>query len=88
MKVTSPQQLSAILRDVRLNQKLSQQAVADQIGILQNTVSSFERSAEKTKLETFFRILSALDLELEVRPRNAQDAGGQPPGEGAWKEEW
>lgn len=88
MKVTSPQQLSAVLRDIRLNQKLSQQAVADQVGILQTTVSSFERSAEKTRLETFFRLLSALDLELEVRSRNSPDADKPLSGEDVWKEEW
>ncbi|MFJ5374861.1 helix-turn-helix domain-containing protein [Pectobacterium versatile] len=70
MKVTNSKQLSSYLKDVRITQKLSQGKVASKVGIRQDTVSSFEQHPDSTKLETFFKILSALNLELTVTPRN------------------
>lgn len=83
MKITNAKQLSAYLRDVRLSDDLSQGKVASKVGIRQDTVSSFELQPGTTKLETFFKILSALDLELEVKPK-----GSDTPSSDGWKEEW
>ena len=80
MKVTSAKQLSACLKDARLSQKLSQ----GKVGIRQDTVSSFELNPESTKLETLFKILAALELSLDIRPRT-DPAENATPG---WKEEW
>lgn len=89
MKVTNSKQLSNYLKDVRITQKLSQGKVANKVGIRQDTVSSFEQHPDSTKLETFFKILSALNLELTVTPRNATAANNEDtvvtP---SWKEEW
>ena len=84
MKVTSAKQLSACLKDARLSQKLSQGKVAGKVGIRQDTVSSFELNPESTKLETLFKILAALELSLDIRPRT-DPAENATPG---WKEEW
>lgn len=81
MKITNAKQLSVCLKNVRLTQKLSQDTVAGKVGIRQDTVSSFEKLPDSTKLETFFKILSALNLELEVKPRNMQQ-------DKAWQEDW
>ena len=86
MKITNAKQLSAYLRDVRLSEDLSQGKVASKVGIRQDTVSNFELQPGTTKLETFFKILSALNLELEVKPKGRQDNDTQIPG--GWKEEW
>ncbi|MDK3009124.1 helix-turn-helix domain-containing protein [Providencia rettgeri] len=83
MKVTNTRQLSAYMKDVRETKKLSQSKVASKVGIRQDTVSSFELSPDSTKLETFFKILSALNLELDIKPRN--ESGSSNSG---WKEEW
>ncbi|WP_406665338.1 helix-turn-helix domain-containing protein [Gallaecimonas sp. GXIMD1310] len=83
MKITNAKQLSAYLRDVRLSDDLSQGKVASKVGIRQDTVSSFELQPGTTKLETFFKILSALDLELEVKPK-----GNDTQSPDGWKEEW
>jgi HTH-type transcriptional regulator/antitoxin HipB len=85
MKITTTQQLSAYLKDVRLSDKKSQADVANKVGIRQDTVSSFERSPESTKLETFFKLLSALELELSIQPRNSST---EQDNASAWKEEW
>ncbi|MGL6053486.1 MAG: helix-turn-helix domain-containing protein [Aeromonas salmonicida] len=84
MKVTSAKQLSVCIKDARLSQRLSQGKVADKVGIRQDTVSSFELTPESTKLDTFFKILAALELSLDIKPRtNASES----PSSG-WKEEW
>ena len=54
MKITSAKQLSSYLRDARLLQKLSQDKLANRVGIRQDIVSSFEIKPESTKLETLF----------------------------------
>ena len=84
MKITSAKQLSSYLRDARLLQKLSQDKVANRVGIRQDTVSSFEIKPESTKLETLFKILAALELSLDIKPRNESS---ESPASG-WKEEW
>ncbi|MCI4187667.1 helix-turn-helix domain-containing protein [Dickeya dianthicola] len=89
MKVTNTKQLSSYLKDVRITQKLSQGKVASKVGIRQDTVSSFEQHPDSTKLETFFKILSALNLELTVTPRNADaDSNEASVAPSSWKEEW
>ncbi|MDT3295073.1 helix-turn-helix domain-containing protein [Shewanella sp. SP2S2-6] len=93
MKVTNAKQLSTYLKDARLNAQLSQSKVASKVGIRQDTVSSFELNPDSTKLETLFKILSALNLELDIKVRNPQlvderrhDSATVPEQE--WKEEW
>ncbi|AWK44386.1 helix-turn-helix domain-containing protein [Photorhabdus laumondii subsp. laumondii] len=93
MKVTNSKQLSVYLKDIRLTQKLSQGKVASKVGIRQDTVSSFELHPDSTKLETFFKIMSALNLELDIRPRNVTKINSSveddcTTSDPAWKEEW
>ena len=71
MKVTSPALLAAAVRDQRKISKLTQSEAAKQVGIKQTTVSDFELRPESTKLETLFKLLSALDLELHVVKRGS-----------------
>lgn len=84
MKVTSAKQLSACIKDARLLQKQSQGKVADKVGIRQDTVSNFELNPESTKLDTLFKILAALELSLDIKPRT--DPSDSPSS--GWKEEW
>lgn len=93
MKVTNSKQLSSYLKDVRLNTGLSQSKVGNKVGIRQDTVSNFEQNPDSTKLDTFFKILSALNLELDIKVRNSDLAASSPDGKTAlseqeWNEEW
>jgi HTH-type transcriptional regulator/antitoxin HipB len=83
MVIHSPSELAEFARDHRSQKKLSQAEVSDRVGLRQKTVSAFESNPEGTKLETFFRLLSALDLELQIVPK--EDIGTSTPG---WDEEW
>jgi HTH-type transcriptional regulator / antitoxin HipB len=47
------------------------------------TVSAFENKPDSTKLETVFRLLSALDLELHIMPKETKIKDNQ-----GWNEEW
>ena len=69
MLITSPKQLAIHLRDERKNKNLSQNTVADPVGIKQDTVSKFEINPETTRIQTLFRILSSLNLEMHIVPR-------------------
>jgi HTH-type transcriptional regulator / antitoxin HipB len=75
MMIHSPKELAEFTKDYRSRRKLSQAEVGDRVGLRQKTVSAFESKPESTKLETFFRLLSALDLELQIVPRGATISG-------------
>lgn len=82
MKITTPKLLAQALKNARIEQKLSQQAVAERVGVKQATVSSLENHPEKSRLETLFKLLSALEVELTVSARD------RPPEDTGWTEEW
>lgn len=81
MILHSTQELAEYIRDRRKRQKLSQAEVGDRVGVKQATISSFENYPEGTKLETLFKLISALDLELQVVPKEKARNQG-------WQEEW
>lgn len=82
MKITSASMLAHAMRDERKKRKLNQSHVAESMGMKQSTVSDFENHPEGTRLETLFKLLAALDLELHLAER-----GSQQPSQG-WSEEW
>jgi HTH-type transcriptional regulator / antitoxin HipB len=83
MIIHSPGELAELSRDYRTQKKLSQAEVGDRVGLRQKTVSAFESKPTSTKLDTFFRLLSALDLELHIIPKEKIEASAQ-----GWDEEW
>ncbi|WP_017222050.1 helix-turn-helix domain-containing protein [Moritella dasanensis] len=90
MKITSAKQLANTLQDTRKTKSLSQTDVAKQVGIRQDTVSKFELNPDSTKLDTLFKMLAALNLELHVAPRgeNLPFATENLKSNATWKEEW
>ncbi|WP_048308623.1 helix-turn-helix domain-containing protein [Halomonas sp. PR-M31] len=82
MKITSTDMLALSLKEARKHYKLTQQTVAEQAGIKQATVSGFENYPEKSRIETLFKLLAALDMELHVTERDQvrRDQG--------WDQEW
>ncbi|MCJ8273474.1 MAG: helix-turn-helix domain-containing protein [Psychrosphaera sp.] len=87
MQITSPQMLANILREQRKQQKLSQNDAAASVGIKQTTISAFENAPNGTRLETLFKLLAALDLELAINPRTAKALDSAAP-DNQWQEEW
>lgn len=66
MLVTTPKILAAHLRDVRKTNKISQKNAASLVGLRQATISTFESKPDKTTIETLFKILASMELELHV----------------------
>ncbi len=83
MRLNTPQTLAAVIRDQRKTQKLTQKETADRVGIKQSTVSGFENTPDQCKVETLFKLLSALDRELHItRREQSSDKNNE------WDQEW
>jgi len=68
--VRNETQLGAILRRARKTAGLTQGDLGMQIHLRQSTVSRLEAGEPAVQLHTLMVVLSALDLELVVRPRS------------------
>ncbi|MDD2900789.1 MAG: helix-turn-helix domain-containing protein [Desulfuromonadaceae bacterium] len=68
-KISSPETLGQALRAERKHKGMSQKAVGHSVGMEQHTISKIEKGNPGTELNTLFRLLAALDLELNIQPR-------------------
>lgn len=80
MLIHTPKVLALMVIDQRKKLKLSQTAVGNLVGLKQKTISAFENKPERCQLDTLFRILSAVKLDLTTIVK------GQKPIQ--WTEEW
>lgn len=83
MLIHLPKDLALKVINQRKKLKLSQADVADLVGLKQKTISAFENKPERTKLETLFLILSAVELDIQILAKDQQTTT-----ETLWKEEW
>ena len=83
MLIHSPKELALLVSNHRKKLKLSQSDVGQSVGLKQQTVSTFENKPEGTKLETLFDILSALNLDIKITPKDKTAAV-----KSKWKQEW
>lgn len=83
MFTSSPKELALLVANRRKNLKLSQAQVGKLVGLKQQTVSDFEKKPEGTKLDTLFRILSAVKLDVTVLAKQTSNEKNS-----AWNEEW
>jgi HTH-type transcriptional regulator/antitoxin HipB len=67
-------QLGAIIRRTRKQAGLTQGALGEQMHLRQGTVSRLEAGEPAVQLHTLMEALSALNLELVVRPRSRGSA--------------
>ena len=72
--INTPAQLSIALKSRRKSQGLTQEQAAKKIGLLPKTISAFENGPGKSTLESLFKLLATLDLELIIRPRAESDS--------------
>ncbi|MDF1757605.1 MAG: helix-turn-helix domain-containing protein [Legionellaceae bacterium] len=76
MIINSASNLALFLNDKRRQLKMSQSQVADLVGLKQDTISKFENSPDNSRVDTLFRILSALNLNIslvEKKPESHED---------------
>lgn len=83
MNVTSPKMLAQAVRDARKQRKLTQREAAESMSMKQSTVSEFENHPEGTRLDTLFKLLAALDSELQVVSRKGKNKSSE-----GWDQEW
>lgn len=79
--VRTPAQLGPILKSRRAQLGMTQKDAGAKVGLKQSTVSAIESDASRSSVETLYKLLSALDLELVVRDK-------QPPSQAPNKREW
>jgi HTH-type transcriptional regulator/antitoxin HipB len=68
-KAINQKSLGIILRSTRKNKGLTQAETGRVVGADQTTISNIERGESNLHIDTLFRILAALDMEMIVRPR-------------------
>ncbi|NNC98552.1 MAG: helix-turn-helix transcriptional regulator [Gammaproteobacteria bacterium] len=68
--VSTADQLGKVLRGYRRQQKKTQTDVGDSVGLLQKTVSLIERETERSSIESLFKLMSALNLTMEIRSKD------------------
>lgn len=72
--VHSPKSLGKALERRRRQLGLNQTEAGKPFLIEQSTVSNIEHGAEGTRLETLFRVLAALDLEMIIQSKTPRVA--------------
>lgn len=68
--VQSPKLLGAAIKRARKNKKLNQKQAGFPFNIEQSTVSSIEQGTAGTRIDTIFRMLAALDLEMIIQSKS------------------
>ena len=74
----TPKQLGQILRGYRKQKRLSQKETGDRVGLLPKTISGLEIEPGRASLESLFKLLSALDLELVVQDKAGRQESTRP----------
>jgi HTH-type transcriptional regulator/antitoxin HipB len=69
--IHTAQQLAQTLRGQRKTRQLTQKALSDLVGLLPKTVSALESAPANSSIASLFKALSALDLELVLRPKTS-----------------
>ncbi|MCL7931244.1 helix-turn-helix domain-containing protein [Halomonas llamarensis] len=82
MKITTPDMLAQAFKEARKRKGFAQQHTAELVGIKQATVSRFENHPERSHVDTLFKLLAALELELHVADRGSNSQTQQ------WDQEW
>jgi HTH-type transcriptional regulator/antitoxin HipB len=66
----TPAQLGPILKSCRMERGLTQRNTGARVGLKQSTVSQMETRAERSSIESLYKLLSALNLELVIRDKD------------------
>lgn len=66
MKINTPMDLSAIIKDSRKAKGWTQADLAKRIGVYQRDISNCETKPEKVSVDMLIKLCASLDLELKV----------------------
>lgn len=79
LPITSPKTLGQVLRKYRKDQGLTQAQLAAKFNLTQKMVSNIEAGLPGVQLGTLFKLMAALDLEMQLVSRTADS-----PHEALW----
>ena len=80
-KITTTKALGIMLRDYRKKESITQTDLAKLAGgIKQSTVSNFENNPTTARIDTLFKLVNALGLEMHLVEKKAQ----LPLGDDEW----
>ena len=68
--ISSTMQLAQALKGYRKKTGMSQGKIGAKAGLLQKTVSTLERMPDTSKIESLFKLLSALNLEIVIQEKS------------------
>lgn len=69
LPVVALEQLAAVLRGRRVENGLTQKQAGSRVGLLPKTISALESNPGRNSVASLFKLLSALDLELVLKPK-------------------
>jgi HTH-type transcriptional regulator / antitoxin HipB len=75
--VRMSEQMGAVLQDCRKKAGLTQQKAASKVGLFPKTISALELDPSRSRIASLFKLLSALDLELVIQPKNKASKNDQ-----------
>jgi HTH-type transcriptional regulator/antitoxin HipB len=79
----TPQQLSSHIRSLRRRLELTQAQLGARLGVEQARIGKIERNPGSISVEQLIQLLSVLEAEILIRPRNAQSRAAAEP-KAAW----
>lgn len=71
MRIRTPTDLGAIIRDSRIKLGLDQKSLADRIGVSREWIVEIEKGKPRAHIGLVLRALNALGIVLDARPETA-----------------
>jgi HTH-type transcriptional regulator/antitoxin HipB len=75
--IRTPLQLAMVLSGYRKKLKLTQKQAAENVGLFPKTISALENSPDSSSIASLFKLLSALGLELVLKPKSTVHNNGE-----------
>jgi HTH-type transcriptional regulator/antitoxin HipB len=86
MKLNNSKELADYIKLHRKKLSRTQADVADNVGLMQKTISAIENSAGNSRIDTLFKIAHELGLSIELKPKQENESGQKT--ESGWDQEW
>jgi HTH-type transcriptional regulator/antitoxin HipB len=71
MRVRTSKDIGLVIREQRKTVGLSQEALAAKVGVGRQWIVEVEKGKPRADAGLLLRVLSALDLDVDIRPRDA-----------------
>ena len=77
MKIQTPSHLARLVKNARAQRELTQQDVADAVGITRQTLARLERGHAGISFDTVILILDHLGIQLDATPTSPDEASAE-----------